>query len=286
MIIVEPTSGLCSRMFVISEAYELAKNYNKRLIILWTKTTDCNIGYFDIFEKTQFNDINVKVVEFTKFANRIKDLDKKRIKSLFILAREACIRLIYIIRHTFYTKFYKMKCSIFKNAYLDENSIMDEHLVENNNCYIEAYNMITGKSNLEAIMIKKSFLDAAENIVKPYLPYCIGLHIRRTDHKPAITNSETAKFITEIEKLLKKDNRLYFYLATDDWKEEERIKGLFGTRIITQPNKVLNRFTEKGMYSSIIDFLCLSKTNYIIGSYGSIFSKFSSEYGNIKLEIL
>lgn len=29
MIIVEPTSGLCSRMFVISEAYELAKTIIK-----------------------------------------------------------------------------------------------------------------------------------------------------------------------------------------------------------------------------------------------------------------
>ena len=35
MIVVEPTSGLCSRIYVICDAYELAKKYKKKLVILW-----------------------------------------------------------------------------------------------------------------------------------------------------------------------------------------------------------------------------------------------------------
>ena len=286
MIIVEPTSGLCSRIFVISEAYELAKKYNKKLVILWTKTTDCNIGYFDIFEKQQFSDIDLKVVEFVKFGISVRDVNKKRVNALFILIREVFIRLKYKILHTFYVKYYKSKSSIHKNAYLDGNSVMDEKLVKDNNCFIEAYNMITGNSDLQAIKIKEEFVKEAEGIISPYLSHCVGIHIRRTDHQPAISESRTESFVAEIRNILKDDGSMYFYLSTDDWNEEKNLKEKFGNKIITQPQKTLNRFTEDGMYSSIIDFLCLSRTNYIIGSFGSIFSKFSAQYGKIELKIL
>lgn len=287
MIVVEPTSGLCSRIYVICDAYELAKKYKKKLVILWSKTTDCNIGYYKIFDCQQFDDINVKVIEFSKFRVRIKDIKNISVSNLFLIIREILHRLLYYVKYNFIKFYYRKKCQKYKNAYQDGNRPIEEELVKNNSCYIEAYNMITEKeSDLSVIKFNDSLVQKAKKIMGAYEKKCIGIHIRRTDHEPAKRHSSTSKFVIEMKRILKDDNETFFYLATDDWNEENDIKSIFSDHIITQKSKVLNRFTEEGMQSSIIDCLCLSKTKYIIGSYTSFFSKFSAQYGGIELKIL
>ncbi len=40
---------------------------------------------------------------------------------------------------------------------------------------------------------------------------------------------------------------------------------------------------HEGGYSAIVDCLCLSMCNYILGSTTSVFSRFAAEYGEIRL---
>lgn len=287
MIVVEPTSGLCSRIYVICDAYELAKKYKKKLVILWTKTTDCNIGYYKVFDCQQFDDINVKVIEFSKFRVRIKDIGNLSISNLFLIIGEILHRLHYYVKYNFIKCYYRKRCQNYKNAYQDGNKPIDRGFIKSHSCYIEAYNMITEEeSNLSVIKFNDFLLQKAKKVMGAYEKKCIGIHIRRTDHEPAKQHSSTFKFVEEMKRILKEDKKACFYLATDDWKEENDIISIFDDHIITQKGKVLNRFTEEGMQSSVIDFLCLSNTKYIIGSYSSIFSKFSAQYGGIELKIL
>ena len=287
MIVVEPTSGLCSRIYVLNDAYILAKKYRQKLVVIWTKTTDCNIGYYRVFDKSQFADIDIKIIELTKFRIRFRDIKDEiwaHLKDIFI---EVFVRLSYIIKHSVIKKYYRTICDVYKNAYSDGNAPIDESKIENHNVYIEAYNSIIGKDmKLDAIKIRQELILSAENIIGKYKENCIGIHIRRTDHGPAKEHSRTEIFLKKIDEIIQQDNKVCFFLATDEWKEEYMLKERYQHRIICQDNKVLNRYTEEGMISSIIDFLCLSKTKYILGSYTSIFSKFSAQYGNVDLIIM
>lgn len=88
-----------------------------------------------------------------------------------------------------------------------------------------------------------------------------------------------------MKEILKKAPETDFFLATDDRHEEERLKEIFGDRIITQKGKVWGRDTVGGMKAGIIDCLCLSSCDYILGSYTSVFSSFSAAYSDKQLII-
>lgn len=75
------------------------------------------------------------------------------------------------------------------------------------------------------------------------------------------------------------------FLATDDRSVEEELKKAFPGRIVTYSDKTWGRNSKSGMESAIIDCLCLSRCNYILGSFCSVFSKFAAGYGNTELII-
>lgn len=141
-----------------------------------------------------------------------------------------------------------------------------------------------GFYDLSAIRFSESAIKEAETIVK-HQSY-VGVHIRRTDHVVAIANSHTEDFVERMNQEIEKNSQVKFFLATDDSREEERITGIFGDRISVQRNRDLRRSSKQGMHNSIIDCLCLSRAQYILGSQRSIFSKVSAELNKIPLYIV
>lgn len=286
MIIVEPSSGLCSRIFVLCDAYELAKKNDQKLVILWIKTADCNCNYYDIFDSSQFQDIDNKVMQFSRYGRELKDINNFKFPLGFIhFIKEICLRIKFMF--SFYPTrwYYQLKCSVHKNAYADGNAALNPESIRNCNSYIEAYNGITHEHKVTSARFDKNSLAEASLILERAHGNCIGVHIRRTDHAPA-KGSLTINFIKKMESLLDEDSSLYFYVATDDQTEEDNLISIFGDRIISQKKKALTRSTEQGMHTSLIDFLCLSQTKCILGSYSSMFSEFSAKLGGIPLIII
>lgn len=72
-MVVRASSGLASRIRMLYDAYNTAKKYEKdpKLTILWEREVYCNIPYYDVFEREQFSDILVKVVEVDKEGYRV-----------------------------------------------------------------------------------------------------------------------------------------------------------------------------------------------------------------------
>lgn len=286
MIIVEPSSGLCSRIFVLCEAYQLAKEYHRKLVIFWLKTADCNCNYYDIFDETQFNDIDCKVIQFDRFGTELRDKESFRsVSNIIKFSKELCRRIWFGCTYYPIRAYYLSRCSVHKNAYRDGNRALVSETVKDTSCFIEAYNGITHTHDVSSVRFLEVNLDKAKKLLEITNGNCIGVHIRRTDHEPA-KGSLTDNFIMKMKGLLDADSGLYFFLATDDWAEQEKIVKVFGEHIIIQKEKVLNRSSEQGMYSSMIDFLCLSQTNYILGSRYSMFSEFAARLGNIDLVII
>ncbi len=113
----------------------------------------------------------------------------------------------------------------------------------------------------------------------------IGIHVRRTDHKASIEESTLGSFINKMNDAIADYEGVRFFLATDDHDVEEDLNRVFPGRVFTYCNKTWGRNSKSGMESAIIDCLCLSRCDYILGSYRSVFSKFSALYGDIELII-
>lgn len=287
MIVCDPTSGLTSRIYVLADAYALAKKYGQELIIIWQKTSDCDISYQDIFEENQFADIPCRVYDCCRFGKRLQDLKKDHTpKGMIRIAGELGIRASFALRYGTLTRYYKARCPVYKNSYEDDNALFEQEKAKGESCYFEAYNCITGKGDLKTIRFKQHYLEEAAGILGDKKEHCIGVHIRRTDHGPATAGSPTKRFVENMKKAIEEDPQACFFVATDDWEEQRYMEEIFGERILSQPDKVLSRSSKEGMHSSVIDALCLSQTRYILGSYASIFSRFSAAYGGIALKIV
>ena len=120
-------------------------------------------------------------------------------------------------------------------------------------------------------------LEERANSILLYPLLSIGVHIRRTDHKKSIMRSPSTLFW----ETMRQAHTVYFYVASDSNEERAYAAHLFPKRILMHEDAVLERNSVKGCECAMVDFLCLSKCKYIIGSYGSSFSEIAALYGNI-----
>lgn len=285
---LQPRTGFCSRLLVLNEAYQVAKETKSKLVIIWKQTSDCNLDYYDTFSKTQFSDIDCKIVQ----TYELKDFGKR------ILSREVFKTIIEIPAWIFSTitirRYRKKKEQFFpydkrdRNCQAEDYHRIIEALKAGNSVYCMAYEGLSGYQaegfyDLSAISFSDKVVSEAKAIVgnEPY----VSVHIRRTDHWVAIENSHTEDFELKMDNEIANNPNVRFFLATDDYEEENRIISRYGDRIVVQKNKDLSRASKKGMHDSIIDLLCLANGQKVIGSQRSIFSKVSAELNNIPLDI-
>jgi len=97
--------------------------------------------------------------------------------------------------------------------------------------------------------------------------FSTGLHIRRTDHKPARENSPDSVF----EEAASRADGLVF-LATDNPDTQRKFKAKFGGKILFYSEMVGGLMRNTTMQSALVDLLLLSRCDVIIGSYRSSFS--------------
>lgn len=285
MIVCEPTSGLTSRIYVMADAYQLAKDQGQELIIIWQKTSDCDCFYRDVFDEKQFADVPHRIIECNRFEYKLRGLMRGHIGADWNkIIREFWVRITFAVKYRWTRSALKRQCTFFKNSYEDGNRLLNPEEIQGKNSYIEAYNCITGQRNLSCIRFQNRFYAKAAKILQGQK--CVGIHIRRTDHRPATEGSSTDSFIHRMNQIVEEHPEMKFYVATDDWNEQYKLTQLFGERILTNSEKVLTRSSREGMEDAVVDTICLSQTEYILGSYASIFSKFSAEYGGIRLEIV
>ena len=114
---------------------------------------------------------------------------------------------------------------------------------------------------------------------------CVGIHIRRTDNAPSINGSSTDAFVKAIEAELAAHPETMFYLATDDLSEENNLRDLFPGKILSNEGRDLSRDSVTGIKDALLDLLCLSKSEKIIGSFYSSFTDIAADMGGIPKQI-
>lgn len=312
-ICVHVYSGITSRCISLAQAYSLAKQYDiPNLVVIWQLEKWCNIKYNDVFDKNQFKDINLTVMNYKFFPSDwgegVKEYVRKgQIGKVFYCLGQWVLyfaRKIYNCRAEGLMNYFREKETYVRYDPETEigwsGKVYEDWLM---NCWNRVKGYLEGKVNFCAgiycglikgeeecldtseIIFRDKFNKIANVLVPKGGGTWIGIHVRRTDHKASIEESTLGSFINKMNDAIADYEGVRFFLATDDHDVEEDLNRVFPGRVFTYCNKTWGRNSKSGMESAIIDCLCLSRCDYILGSYRSVFSKFSALYGDIELII-
>lgn len=139
----------------------------------------------------------------------------------------------------------------------------------------------------QKIKWNKNILDKAERILKQKLKNnlnnLLGLHIRRfkeeydeADNKYSNRFNQfkcSLKYYTDvIDRILKKNPSIQLFLSTNDKKVKQEIQDKYKNNIILNNHDTFDRNNKDDIVNSVVDFICLTRCNLIVGTYYSSFS--------------
>lgn len=255
MLIIQPVGGLCNRMRSINSARILADRRGEKLTVIWFINHELGCPFERIFEPTDaFRVINIS----SKWDIR-KMWFQLSAMAFGTFADNAVIRAHKgdgNLEETF-------EKSLKKLTYI----ATEEHFFE---CH-DYTPFVPAKEIANQIQKKQSELGA----------HAVGVHIRRTDNKPAIGKSSTDAFIKSMTDTLTADPDTMFYLATDDLTEEKNLREVFPGKIISNQNRDLSRDSIAGIQDAMLDLYCLAATQKIIGSFFSSFTDIAADMHGI-----
>lgn len=272
---VEPMGGMGNRFNCIISALVISREYGYQLYIIWNRDLGCAIKLSQLIES--FPD--AKIYDLYRMGYR-------RIGGILTLFS------------TMFCEKKKRRCNIFLNEeymrfeYPNLSQLEKNKLFENERIYISTSCGWVDRASFEYvrddIIPKRVYHDMVDDIYKDVdRSKLYGFHIRRTDHVVSIQNCPTILFTNKMDQLINQDSEVVFYVATDDYELEEKLKENYGNHIVARNSfsKRVSRNTKSGMMDAFVDVLCLSKCKKIYGSH-STFSTFAAYLGNTELEMM
>lgn len=276
-IYLEPFGGLCNRMRAISSVYELAELMGAKLIVRWISDDDLFCPSEALFTLPE----QVKIENY-RCMNSV-DLYKIKIqRGILKLLCHGVIRddTIISVRGTDKKGIDAVGiCNNKKNIFLRTCESLREDFY-NNDYSIFHHNEDRVQEAKKMIL---NISDGGQYRV-------IGLHIRRTDNTVAIASSATKYYFEIIDALIRKNENVRFYLATDSVEEKKSFYDKYnndGQRIIfTSENTVLERNSVDGMKAAYQELLCLSYTDRILGSFYSSYSSVAAALNKKRIDLV
>ncbi len=251
MLIIQPIGGLCNRMRAINSALVLAKKQGKKLKVIWNVNAELGCPFEELFESTDaFSVMNI----YSKWNLRklFFQFTRKRIGNDEIRANRNPNGLTEEFQQTLNQPLY---------------IATEEHFFE---CH-----------DYSSFVPTEEIQNRIQALTSSYGSHNVGVHIRRTDNKPAIGKSSTQSFIQSMEREISLYPDTKFYLATDDLSEEANLRRLFPGRIISNETRDLSRDSVTGIKDALLDLMCLAHTDKIIGSYFSSFTDIAADWNQI-----
>lgn len=256
MIYFEVEAGLCNRLRGTVAAYNFAKDKGQPLTIIWKSDVNCNLKFQSYFLINA--DIPVNVIDFNCMGRDIFHKMEHQVNKL----RE---------------KVMKKKCSIVMMRTVKVEEL--KQVTASENVYLSTCHHWYGENDFSIFQLQPEIAQKVDELKASCGDNCVGVHIRRTDHRDCIQKSPTEAFIREMKK---EPEDTVFFIASDDEAERQNLIRVFGEkRIKYQKNVDLSRGTIQGMENAVIDLYMLSKTRKILGSSGSSFSETAGMIGNI-----
>ncbi len=251
MLIIQPIGGLCNRMRAINSALILAKKQGKQLKVIWNVNAELGCPFEELFEPTDaFTVMNIR--SKWNVSKLFYQLTRKRIGNDEIRANR------------------------------DEHGLTDDFaLTLDCPLYIATEEHFFECHDYSPFVPTAEIRQRIDALTCSYGSRNVGVHIRRTDNKPAIGKSSTQAFVDSMKQELAQFPDTKFYVATDDLTEEANLRRLFPDRIISNETRDLSRDSVTGIKDALLDLMCLAKTDKIIGSYFSSFTDIAADWNGI-----
>jgi hypothetical protein len=270
MITFVPVGGLGNRMRAIDAAVALAREIKTGLRIIWYQDRGLNCRFDQLFEPLRLPAVELREASFTDLLL----YDRPRKKNLHVPRIYQRLKFDACIYEDEATRLYY-------------RSFDFKQWAKGRNVYIASCIHFYAQPEKERYKIFRPLPGLQEEIhrtTQHFNAHTWGIHIRRTDSAPAISESPTEVFIEWMEKQIQRQEDALFYLATDSEEDKTIMKSRFGQRIITSDAKA-ERDTRKGMQNALIEMYALSETQGILGSFYSTYSEAAAMIGGIPLQI-
>lgn len=256
MITIEPTGGLCNRMRAIDSAIALCKDIQRDLEIKWVRNKGLNARFSDLFQP--ITEIPVQVHEARTSAITRSKWYKKREMAKYdiVIDHDECKRLSKSdYDFTALGEYKRPFISGFLPFY--ENP--------------ERFSAFAPVARIETLIQEET---------RGFADRVVGVHVRRSDHQDAIRQSPLEAFIETMEDEIRQKESTRFYLASDDLGVKETMKARFGERLMTNTQEA-SRSDLQGIIDAVVELYALSRTDKLIGSFRSSFSRTAAHLGKI-----
>ena len=267
MLYVEPLGGLCNRMRTIASFYTAARETGRTLTVVWLRDAGMNCPCARLFALP--GDVTVVEGPFvSKPVMRLRSISRK-------LTHRASGR-----------RFDRTVENWEAKKALTPESV---RALKGKSLYASScYSLESEYEKYDYAIFKPApdIQKLADGVTKRFPANCVGVHIRRTDNVQSIEASRTADFVERMRREVEADPEVGFFLATDSPEEERQLKAKFPRRILTYEKRSLQRDSEQGIVDAYVDYLCLSRTRKIYGSFYSSFSRCAAALYGIELEIV
>lgn len=256
MIIIQPRAGLCNRLRAIASAISLAEASNNKVHVIWEVNRGCNSRFSDLFE------LPAEITRLTELnsGSEIAAINR-RVPQLFSRYKN-CYIYQDVIGQIVNQQDWLTLTSKFRHLYISTW-----------NCFFQPssklpFHLIIPRKHIREVIEANNF----DNM--------IGVHVRRSDNKEAISHSPIEGFVEQINAEIKADDKLEFFLATDEPSVEVEMEKEFPGRIVTHKKSSLDRNDQKAIRDAVIDLFSLASCRKLIGSYYSSFSQTAADiYG-------
>ena len=274
MIIVEPCAGLGNLFLGMASAYHWAQQTGDELTVLWKTERVMGARNEAVFSLPD----GIRVIHAKDFGYKDKPFSHFRYQMLEKKLRKKAD--------------YFSDVDMTNDLFVEKGNAYYEEVMKNNDLkFIRAFSQFHDFSGidrpLEFIKPTDYVREKADSVISGIDSSSnIGVHIRRTDNQVCINNSPLEVFIEAMEKEIEKDDRVTFYIASDDLDTILELKRRFGDRIYYMAEKNFERDSDKGIADAFAELICLSHANKIIGSFYSTYSRIAAMLSGIELEVV
>lgn len=269
MITFVPAGGLGNRMKSIAAAIRLAQATSQELDIIWFQDWGLGCRFDQLFQPLDIP--NTQLRDATLCDKVLRDIPRKRnlyLPKLFEqIHYDATLDRLAASR-AYYDGFDFVAWCRGKNVWLASDVYFIAKEIPE-----DSFDIFHPIGKLQ---------ERIERVKGMFAPQTIGVHIRRTDNIRSIENSPTHLFI---ERIRQEPDDVTFYLATDSEEVKSEMAQIFGSRIITSPNKA-TRGNLEGMEDALVEMYLLAATSRILGSSCSTYSMTAASIGRTPLETI
>ncbi|QPH39932.1 O-fucosyltransferase family protein [Pedobacter endophyticus] len=273
-VILEPLGGLANRIRAVESAYNFSIANNSKLIVVWEQNGWLNATYEDCFESLP----NVEVINLNYNGTSVASKVKRRLLDGY----KYYLKKRYTSSAIGDAQIEELFDKLGANPQAIKASV--DSAVNGKGIYIKCcYEFYPNLNNLN-LSIKHSIRAFASDFLKKN--QCdIGIHIRRTDHVEAISNSPLHLFKDQISNALAQWPDYKFYLSTDSAEVAQELQTQFKDKLVTGVSDRRRDSTE-GIRSALLDLYCLGSCKEIWGSDKSSFSDRAARMNKIPLKII